>query len=340
MLIRPLRSLVITLTTLACGGLFACGGGGDKKDAKKVEAKADETKAETKTDAAKAPRPRARAAEELRMPAPKGRVVAVGGLNGDLAATTAALKAAGAVGDAGNWTGGDLVVVQIGNQLGGGKDEKAVLALLDRLSEEASKSGGALYRLTGANEILNVALNFDGVSAKGFKDYAGEKPAGEDPRIDGLPKDRRGRAAAFAAGGPVAKKLAEQKMTLVVGDTVFAHGGILEEHVKEGLDTMNNLAKKWMLGEEALMPNPLAEMGPARSIKLRGAEPFCGGLDQVLSDLAVKRLVIHRGPEKSEASMCDGKLLRLGPAAGDASGGAEVLEIAGGATKFIPVAKN
>lgn len=37
--------------------------------------------------------------------------------------------------------------------------------------------------------------------------------------------------------------------------------------------------------------------------------------------------------------MCDGKLLRIGPAAGDASGGAEVLEIAGGATKLIPVAK-
>jgi hypothetical protein len=337
MLIRRLCTLVITLTSVA--GLVACGGAADKKDAKKVEAKAEDTKAEVKDDAKKAPRARARAAEELRMPAPKGRVVAIGGLGGDLAATNAALKAAGALDDAGNWAGGDLVVVQIGNALGGGKDEKAVLALLDRLADEASKAGGAVYRLTGANEILNVALNFDGVSAKGFKDYAGEKPAGEDPRIDGLPKDRRGRAAAFASGGPVAKKLAEQKLVLIVGDTVFAHGGVLEEHVKEGLDTINNLGKKWMLGEEALMPNPLAEMGPARSAKLRGGEPYCGGVEQVLSDLAVKRMVIQRGPEKSEASMCDGKLLRIGPAAGDASGGPEVLEISGDATKVIAVAK-
>ena len=37
--------------------------------------------------------------------------------------------------------------------------------------------------------------------------------------------------------------------------------------------------------------------------------------------------------------MCDGKLLRVGPAAGDASGGPEVLEISGDAAKFIPVAK-
>jgi len=330
---RPLLSLVITLTTA-----LACGGAADKKDAKKTEAKVEEPKAdETKTDAK--PRARARAAEEVRMPEPKGRVVAIGGLGGDLATTTAALKAAGAIDDSNAWIGGDLVVVQLGNVLGPGKDEKAVLALLDGLAEAAQKAGGALYRLSGEQEILNVALTFDAVSAKGFKDYAGEKPAGEDPRIDGLPKDRRGRAAAFASGGSVAKKLAEQKHVLVVGDTVFAHGAVLEEHVKEGVDTINKAGKKWMLGEDPMMPNSMAAMGPARSAKLRGNEPFCGGVEQVLTDLAVKRMVIQRGPEKIEANMCDGKLLRIGPAAGDASGGAEVLEIAGGATKLIPVAK-
>lgn len=328
-----LCSLVITLTTP-----LACGGGADKKDEKKVEAKAETKSDETKTET-KAPRARAQAANDLRMPAPKGRVVVLGGLNGELAATTAALKTAGAIDDAGNWSGGDLVVVQLGNVLGPGKDEKAVLALLDKLAASAEQAGGALYRLAGANEILNVALTFDGVSPKGFKDYAGEKPAGDDPRIDGLPKDRRGRAAAFASGGPVARKLAEQKHVLIVGDTVFAHGAVLEEHVKEGLDTINKAGKKWMLGEEAMMPNSMADMGPARSAKLRGGEPFCGGVEQVLSDLAVKRLVIQRGPDKSEASMCDGKLLRVGPVTGDASGGPEVLEISGDATKVVPVAK-
>jgi hypothetical protein len=330
---RSLLTLVITFTTLA----FACGGGADKKDAKKVEAK-EEPKVEEKKADAKA-RPRARATEDARTPAPKGKVVVVGGLNGDMAATTAALKAAGAIDDANSWTGGDLVVVQLGNQLGPGKDEKAVLALLDALAAAASQAGGALYRLNGANEILNVALTFDGVSPKGFKDYAGEKPAGDDPRIDGLPKDRRGRAAAFASGGPVAKKLAEQKFVLIVGDTVLAHGAVLEEHVKEGLDDINKAGKKWMLGEEAMMPNAMADMGPARSAKLRGNEPFCGGVEQILSDLAAKRLVIQRGPEKTEATMCDGKLLRIGPAAGDASGGPEVLEISGDAATFVPVAK-
>jgi len=338
MLTHRLPRTLALLCTLA-----ACGGGDTKKDDKKVEAKAD-AKADAKpegdkADAPKAARPRARATEEARMPAPKGRVVAIGSLGGNLAATKAALKAAGAIDDAGGWSGGDLVVVQLGNQLGPGKEEVAVLALLDTLSEQASKAGGALYRLAGEAEILNVALTFDGVSPQGFKDFAKEKPSGDDPRIGGLPKAQQGRAAAFAAGGPMAKKLAEQKLVLIVGDTVFAHAAVLEEHVKEGLDTINKVGKKWMLGEEAMMPDMLAVPGPARSPNLRGKEPDCGAVTQALSDLAVKRLVIVRGPEKSEASMCEGKLLRIGPAAGDASGGPEVLEIKGETVTPIAVAK-
>jgi len=318
--------------------LTACGGDATKDTKKteaKVEAKAD-VAADTKADAKV--RPRARATEEARVAAPKGRVVAVGGLDGNLAATKAALKAAGAIDDAGSWTGGDLVVVQIGNQLGPGKDEVAVLKLLDTLAEQAGKAGGAVHRLAGANEILNVALTFEGVSAQGFKDYAGEKPVADDPRIEGLPKAQRGRAAAFAAGGSMAKKLAEQKMVVIAGDTVFAHAGVLEDHVKYGIDILNNEGKKWMLAEEAMMPNMLSDLGPARTPKLRGQEPFCGGVEKALEDLAAKRMVIARGPEKTGATMCDGKLLRLGPVAGDASGSPEILEIAGDAAKFVPIA--
>ena len=325
--------LLLLCTLVACGG-------GDTKDAKKTEAK-DEAKADDAAVAdkpAKPAKPRARATEEARVDAPKGRVVAIGGLHGNLAASKAALKAAGAIDDAGNWAGGDLVVVQLGDVLGPGKEEQAVLRLLDTLTEQASKAGGALHRLAGANEILNVALTFDGVSPQGFKDYAKEKPASDDPRIDGLPAAQRGRAAVFAAGGSMAKKLAEQKLVLIAGDTVFAHAGVLEEHVKHGLDVINKEGKKWMLAEEAMMPNMLSDLGPARTPKLRGPEPFCGEVEQVLADLAVKRMVITRGPDKSEATMCEGKLLRVGPAAGDASGGPEVLEISGDAVKFVPAA--
>ena len=76
--------------------------------------------------------------------------------------------AAGAIDGADKWVGGDLVVVQLGNQLGASKDEKATLTLLDDLAAQAQAAGGALHRLIGENEILNVALNFkDIVHAQG-----------------------------------------------------------------------------------------------------------------------------------------------------------------------------
>ncbi|MFY0532858.1 hypothetical protein [Nannocystis pusilla] len=219
---------------------------------------------EPATDAAKKPRPRAPASEKSRVADPKGRVVVLGSLNGDLAATKAALKTAGAIDDAGKWTGGDLVVVQLGNQFGNSKDEKATLALLDDLAAQAQAAGGALYRLTGENEILNVALNFkDIVHAQGFKDYSKEKS--DDPRIESLPANQRGRAAVFASGGPAAKKLSEQKLILVAGDSVFAHAGLLGEHVQKGIDNINDESTKWMLGEIAMMPDMLAAPGPART---------------------------------------------------------------------------
>ncbi|MDC0674975.1 hypothetical protein [Nannocystis radixulma] len=323
--------------------LAACGG--DSKTAPKTAEKKVEAKAETKEDAGEAdkagkkPRPRAPASEKSRVADPKGRTIVIGSLNGDLAATRAALKAAGAIDDAGKWTGGDLVVVQLGNQFGPSKDEKATLALLDDLAAQAQAAGGALYRLTGENEILNVALNFkDIVHAQGFKDYAKEKS--EDPRVESLPANQRGRAAVFASGGAAAKKLSEQKLVLVAGDSVFAHAGLLGEHVQKGIDNINDEGTKWMLGEIAMMPDMLAAPGPARTPRLRGNEPACEVVEQVVADLAVKRLVIARpAAEKIDAVMCDGKLVRVGAAAGDASGPAEVLEISGDAVKFVPVTK-
>jgi hypothetical protein len=328
-------ALALALVLAACGGDTKTA---PKTDEKKVEAKA-EAKDEPAADAAKKPRPRAPASEKSRVGDPKGRVVVLGSLNGDLAATRAALKTAGAIDDAGKWTGGDLVVVQIGNQFGNSKDEKATLALLDDLAAQAQAAGGALYRLTGENEILNVALNFkDIVHAQGFKDYSKEKS--EDPRVESLPANQRGRAAVFASGGPAAKKLSEQKLILVAGDSVFAHAGLLGEHVQKGIDNINAESTKWMLGEIAMMPDMLAGPGPARTPRLRGNEPACEVVEQVVTDLAVKRLVIARpAAEKIDAVMCDGKLVRVGAAAGDASGPAEILEISGGAVKFVPVAK-
>src|SRR5687768_17426401 len=72
-----------------------------------------------------------------RHPAPK-RLVAIGDLHGDLAATRSALRAAGAIDDADRWSGGELVIVQTGDVLDRGDDEQAILDLIFRLETEAA----------------------------------------------------------------------------------------------------------------------------------------------------------------------------------------------------------
>lgn len=331
---RLCTALALALVVAACGG--GDGKGTIPKDLDLNPPKKKETTEEVDA-ASKKPRARAPNSDKSRLPDPKGRVVALGSLGGNLAATKAALKAAGAIDDAGKWIGGELVVVQLGNQYGNHKDEKATIELLDALAEQAQAAGGALHRLTGENEILNVALNFkDIVHAQGFKDYAKEKS--DDPRIDDLPAAQRGRAAVFASGSERAKKMSEQKMIAIVGDSVYVHAGVLEDHLAKGIDNLNDQATKWMQGEIAMMPDPLAGPGPARTPRLRGNEPFCPAVEQVIGDLAVKRMVIARPlAEKIEPVMCEGKLIRVGAVAGDASGGPEVLEISGDAIKFVPV---
>ena len=75
-------------------------------------------------------------------PAAAGRIVAMGDLHGDLDATRRALRLAGAIDESDHWIGGELVVVQTGDQLDRGDQEQAILELLDRLQDEARPPAG------------------------------------------------------------------------------------------------------------------------------------------------------------------------------------------------------
>jgi hypothetical protein len=276
---------------------------------------------------------------ECRAPAAE-RVVAIGDLHGDLKATRRALQLAGAIDASDRWVGGKLVVVQTGDVLDRGDDDRAVSALLEKEQTAAQKAGGALYRLNGNHEVMNVQGDFRYVSENGFKAYANEPRTGR-PEIAELPEEKKGRAEAFLPGGRESRKLAALPAVWMVGDTLFAHGGVEPKHVHYGIDRINRELGAWMRGAAALPKHLANEHTPfwTRSYgESPASEAVCTALDEVLSSLEAARLVVGHTPQKSGITFdCNRKLARIdvGLSAYYGNNPTEVLEIAGGEMRVV-----
>lgn len=246
------------------------------------------------------------------------RIVAIGDLHGDLAATRAALRLAGALGEDDHWSGGKLVVVQTGDQLDRGDDEPQILDLLERLAAEASAAGGAVHVLNGNHEVMNVQGDFRYVTADGFHDFAELKGDGHhEHELLELPAAERGRGAAFLSGGRIAKRLAEHPVVIQVGDSVFVHGGLLERHLRYGLGRINREIQAWMREPESHAA-PRASTDENGPLWLRAyskgvpSTSDCAELARVLAALSAKRLVVgHTVQPRGINAACGGNVWRI-----------------------------
>jgi hypothetical protein len=253
------------------------------------------------------------------------RLVAVGDLHGDLDHTRRVLRLAGATDANDGWIGGTLVVVQTGDEIDRGDDDRAILDSVDKWQTQAAAAGGQFIALLGNHELMNAALDFRYVTPGGFGSFL--LFAATDASSVTLPVDaeRRGRAAAFAPGGAYATLLSRRPIVMRVGDTVFVHGGILPKHVRYGLDKMNDEVSAWLLGRRAAPPDiVVAEDGPVWTRKYSddGEGDACSLLAQVLSDLGAKRMIVgHTVQATGITSACEGRVWRIDVGLSHAFGG-------------------
>lgn len=265
----------------------------------------------------------------LRLPAPR-RLIAIGDLHGDLGAARAALRAAGAIDERDRWIGGDLVVVQTGDVLDRGDDERAMLDRLAALEAEARAAGGALVLLLGNHELMNGAGDFRYVTPAGlhaFDDVAGGAAPSE------LAPEQRSRFAALGAGHGYARRLARHAVIAIVGDTVFSHAGVLGDWVHR-VDDVNRTARCWLDGQSSDPPDALrSDDSPVWTRAAGGAAVDCAGLAAALAALGVRRMVVgHTVQPGGITSACDGALWRIDVGLARHYGGPiEVLELAPGA---------
>jgi len=267
------------------------------------------------------------------------RVVAIGDVHGDLEAARSALLLVGAIDDEDRWVGGDLVVVQVGDVLDRGDGELALLELFSRLTREASEAGGALIRLLGNHEIMNLVGDFRYVTGVGFSDFAGYAIGADEAYLEDFEPPQRGRAAAFRRGGPLAEELADQNVTVIVGDTLFVHGGLLPGPVGDGLELINHEARAFVLWEDVELPAVLdSEDGPVWYRGYGEDETVdCDILAETLERANARRMVIgHTVQEGGITSACDERLFRVDVGLSAHYGGdVEALEISGDAASVL-----
>lgn len=246
------------------------------------------------------------------------RVVAVGDLHGDLEATRRVLRIAGAIDEKDAWVGGDLVLVQTGDQLDRGDDEPEIFDLLDALATQAEAAGGAVHVLNGNHEVMNALGDLRYVTPEGFDDFASAGGNAAAPRLAQLPERARPRAAAFAPGGPWAKRLARRNTVVIVGDTVFVHGGVMPRYAGR-IDAINRDARRWLWGLDGDTPPVVGALMAEDSLVWSRAysEPTptadaCAALGEALRTMNATRMVVGHTPQKEGiTSACDEKVWRI-----------------------------
>ncbi|MET0284247.1 MAG: shewanella-like protein phosphatase [Polyangiales bacterium] len=291
-------------TWIGLGLLLACGRA-QPEHATSASEPAASAPAAAKTPAAK---------EELKWAA-ASRVIAIGDMHGDLEAARRALKIAGAIDEADHWAGGALTLVQTGDVLDRGDDDRKIFDWLEQLRPEAKAAGGELILLSGNHELMNVAQDFSYVTPAAFESFG----------------ELGGRPSAFRPGGVYALRIALRPFVAQVGDAVYVHGGVLPEHVEYGLARMQHELRAWLAGQGPL-PALVANVDSPVWTRAYSAEPLdCERLTRALAMLNAKRMIVGHTPQQHGiTSACDEQVWRIDTGMSRFYGGpTEVLELTG-----------
>ncbi|KAL0369705.1 UNVERIFIED_CONTAM: Shewanella-like protein phosphatase 2 [Sesamum angustifolium] len=253
------------------------------------------------------------------------RLIAIGDLHGDLPKTKKALRLAGLIGPEDRWSGAP-----------------------PPLFREAAKAGGLVITLNGNHEIMNVDGDFRYVTPEGLREFENwgvwqcvgnsmkKRCNGMDENVlfkdlfDGVPDEfprinkefqngARARFAALRPNGLIANRfLSKNQTVVVVGDSVFAHGGLLQKHILYGLERVNEEVRDWIRGVKEKVANQLVR-GRNSIVWLRSfsheltKDCDCSMLEHVLETIpGVKRMIMgHTIQSDGINAICGNRAIRV-----------------------------
>lgn len=188
---------------------------------------------------------------------------------------------------------------------------------------------GIGYQVVSESRIDPESLVYESKKSSDFFDRY------DDPSHPGLAH----RALAFSPGSQLFSFLASKPYFMIVGDTVFVHGGILPEAISYGLERLqeeistwlkqDDEPRNWLSRKHFKKPPPFMNAAnspmwsrdyghlPPDPVALWDVTPelieTCEKLDHVLENLSVKRMVIGHTiqPSRKINSACSGKVWRI-----------------------------
>ena len=207
----------------------------------------------------------------------------------------------------------DTIVVQLGDQLdGGGRGvgesygELELIEFMDQIHNKARHYGGGVYSLIGNHEIMNLIGDFTYASKKDINNQGG--------------KDIRKQL--FSPGSDIFNKMScTRNVVLKVGNFLFAHAGVLPEHIDEKdkhnfIKKINTLMRLFLQGEKKYYDEDinryfLKKSGIIWNREYGGKTPACNKVNQVNKMLNVGHMIIGHTIQDEINSKCDNKLWRV-----------------------------
>jgi hypothetical protein len=159
----------------------------------------------------------------------------------------------------------------------------------------------------------------------------------DSPALARVPPEYRPRIAAFVPGGLYARRLAQSNAVIMIGDTVFVHGGVLPTWAEYGIERINHELRCWLAGH-AQKPAVLDEPdGPLWSRAYSSLVERCDLLEYALETLGAARMVVGHTPQPEGISAaCDQRVWRIDTGMAAHYGGpTEVLELRGDSVRVL-----
>jgi hypothetical protein len=264
------------------------------------------------------------------------RIIAMGDLHGDYDAFLALMSQAGLIDSKGHWSGKQTIYVQLGDVVDRGPKSRDIILHLQRLQKEASKAGGKVIALIGNHEAMNMTNDLRYVPPAEFQNYVtrnseaareqifqANKPLletqyrQENPQItdaeikakfqEKYPLGYVEQRVAWAPKGDIGRWILANPVAVVVGDSLFVHGGISVKYDVDSLAQLNDMVHSALstasTDDDAILQD---EVGP---LWYRGFaednETTEKDIVDVLKAYSVKRMIIAHTPQLSGIKVLD-----------------------------------